>query len=225
MSTTNIPQNQTAPTTPYDKASNPTEAMGEGQRAPTVSQEQQTFEAPYPFTPDELWQKLLKVVELPEGHVTKQQVESIFDVRLQLIDQTNWQFKTDYPRYSVERGRDWYFDLVLAEESPTLSHFHFRWGQDPGRKKNIPFPPPPHSMCIVASNIMPDIEQRGWKLKYEHRLINYPPYSNTYTKGKLGKMELVFSSEPDDCLLSVHVAVVRKPDKVSPVKTLSDNPN
>lgn len=213
MPTKNTPQNQVAPKTPDGKAGDTMEAIAEGRNAQTPYQEQQSYEAPYPFTSDELWQKILKVVELPEGYVTKQQVESIFDVRLQLIDQSNWQIKTDYPWYSVKRGRDWYFDLVFVEESPTLSHFNFDWGQDPTWKERIRIPPPPAGMCILANDIMPDIELRGWKLKYEHRELYYPPYSNIYTKGKLGQLELVFSSEKDNCLMAISVAVVRKPEK------------
>ncbi len=37
---------------------------------------------PYPFTSDELWQKILKVAALPDGYVTHADVERIFGIRL-----------------------------------------------------------------------------------------------------------------------------------------------
>ena len=46
-----------------------------------------TFEAPYPFTADELWENILKVVDLPEGYATKEQVENIFGVTLKLNEE------------------------------------------------------------------------------------------------------------------------------------------
>ncbi len=170
------------------------------------------FEAPYPFTAQELWQKILKVVELPEGYVTRQQVESIFDVRLQKLEfpKDNINYRP-YPIYMATRGGNWYFDLGISESSPGQSHFALGWGES--RQRHPWFRPydssplPPHGMCLLPDQLMRDVEQRGWIFKPGPDYWHYSPavYSKNYIKGKRGVLSLVFFRQ-DHCLESVVIS-------------------
>jgi hypothetical protein len=159
----------------------------------------QTYQAPYSFTADDLWKNLLKVIELPNGHVTKEQVENIFGVTMNLDEVFQQQSKEDRYDYKNEYIYLGYFKSILNK-----SYFEFRWGQSSGQRRAI-FPRPPSGMCIDAFKIMPDITQRGWALKKEIRNVRDILNRNDYRKGKMGILRLEFFPY-DNCLFSVDIS-------------------
>lgn len=179
-------------------ATNTQQGADKGDAQPQKKQPEATNQTPYPFTADELWEKLLKVVELPEGHVTKEQVESIFGVTLKLDEEYLKKFQGHLYNLKTE-----YLYLGFVENSATESHFEFKWGQIPGQRRAV-FPRPPSGMCIKALKIMPGIELRGWELKRETRNIRDILDRNDYRKGKMGVLRMEFFPR-DNCLASIDI--------------------
>lgn len=175
-----------------------------------VKQPETSYEAPYPFTADELWEKLLKVVELPDGYITKERVESIFGVTLKLDEESQKKYQKKV--YYLKRGENWYFDLGVSEYSETETDFYFGWGNTPGERPGL-FPPPPPSMCINAFKIMPSIAQRGWNLKFESRMVHDIPNSNDYRKGKMGVLQIGFFPH-DNCLVEIKIFATKNADQL-----------
>ncbi len=163
-----------------------------------VKQPEASYEAPYPFTAEELWEKLLKVVDLPDGHVTKEGVEKIFGVTLKLDEEYLKKFH-GYLYYL----KDQYIYLTFIEKSETESHFQFEWAQRPGQHP-IAFPHPPTGMCINALKITHGIEERGWELKLETRNMRDLLNRNDYRKGELGGLRMEFFPY-DNCFASIDI--------------------
>jgi hypothetical protein len=167
----------------------------------------QSFEAPYPFTAEELWEKILKVVDLPEGYVTREQVENIFGVKLKLNEEVLKKYH--YKSYYVKRGENWYFNIGFREDSATESSFDFGWGKTLGQESMLS---PPSGMCIDAYKIMPSIVHRGWELKKEIRNVRDILDRNDYRKGKLGVLNLVISPH-DNCMSGIIIYSYKYADK------------
>lgn len=165
------------------------------------------YQASYPFTADELWGKLLKLVDLPDGHVTKELVESIFGVTLMLDEEFLRKFHEH--RYILKNQ---YMSLEFAESSATESSFEFKWGKTPGQS-HLTFAFPPPGMCIDAHKIMPDIAQRGWEFIRESRRSRDVPRSSVYRKGKMGVLRLEFFP-PENCLSGVVIYTIKKADQL-----------
>lgn len=161
-----------------------------------------TYKAPYPFTVDELWEKILKVAEQPEGYVTKEQVENIFGTKTKL----NEEFLKQYHEkiYSLEREIDWYFNMSVGENRPARSFFFFSWGEVPGQRSAEFPPPPPPGMCINVYKIRPDLPSRGWLLRREDKGTN-ELYSDSYRKGRVGVLTIEFFPS-DNCLRSIRIS-------------------
>lgn len=174
-----------------------------------IKQQEASYEAPYPFTAEELWEKLLKVVELPDGHVTKEQVEKIFGVTLKLDE--DYLKKFHGYLYNL---KDESINISFIEDSTTESHFRFEWGQIAGRHPAV-FPSPPYGMCINSLELMPSIEKRGWALKRETRNIRDLLNSNDYRKGGMGVLRISFFPH-DSCLASIDVFTSKLADQLVP---------
>lgn len=162
-----------------------------------------SYKAPYPFTADELWEKLLKVAELPGGYVTKEQVGAIFEVTMK----PNVEFLKQYHEklYSLEREKNWYFNMSVGDNKPAHSLFFFSWGNIPGQR-TAEFPPPsPAGMCINVYKIRPNLQRLGWALKREARGTNQLPYSDSYRKGRIGVLTIEFFPS-DNCLRSIRIS-------------------
>ena len=166
-----------------------------------------SHEAPYPFTADELWEKLLKLIKLPDGYVAKEQVESVFGVTLNLDEEYLKKFQGHLYNYKTE-----YLYLGFIENSTSESHFQFMWGQIPGQRRAV-FPRPPSGMCIDASKIIPSIVQRDWEIKQEVRNIRDILDRNIYRKGKMGVLRMEFFPR-DNCLASIDIFTSKLADKL-----------
>jgi hypothetical protein len=174
------------------------------------------YTAPYPFTADELWEKMLKVAGQREGYVTKDQVNKIFGTNLKL----NEIFQKQYHQkiYTLMRGKDWYFNLSVGENSPTRSFFFFSWGESPGQHTAEYPPPPPPGMCINVYKIRPNLYRRGWMLRREVRGTSEPIYSDTYrTGGRYGVLKIEFLPS-DNCLRTFRVSASHSEAEQLPIE-------
>ncbi len=165
---------------------------------------------PYPFTAEELWQKILKVAALPEGHVTREQVERIFGIKLPLDADAA---KVNHSSiYAVTRGVGWYFDMSVMENGKRQSRFTFAWGQARGPNA---LDYPPSGMCIGMDKVRADITTRGWKLAdtsggrfyIAQNTWEEIPYSDTYKIGQRSMLMVDFSggSSSDRCMGSIAI--------------------
>ena len=126
---------------------------------------------PYPFTPDEIQDKLMQVLKVPAEELSKEKVEAIFDMKMVNSDKliaesfnvdpghpgknTKW-----YRVYSQEKV-DWYFSLFIAVV-PNKTVFGFNlW--NPSKPLPVPLTLP---MCIDLQKVSEAIEHTnmGWKL-------------------------------------------------------------
>ncbi len=175
-----------------------------------------------PFSANELWARVLKIVELPEGAITKEFVERVFAVKL----------KTEQPalstsgqktlhRYIARRGDNWYFDITVTDNGNGLMDFNFDFAGVP---------------CIKADEITPSIEQSGWRLIGEERVqwphnpgssassalppksppLMFPDDRNIYRKGKIGALYLTFAHEAASCVLYISILTNPALDKMYP---------
>ncbi len=70
------------------------------------------FQPPYPFTVDELWAQILKLAALPEGHVTRADVERTFSIKLLEMQEP---VPPKHPTYRVMHPDDgWYFSTGIT---------------------------------------------------------------------------------------------------------------
>jgi hypothetical protein len=174
-------------------------------QAPQAKSEQQepTYKAPYPFTANELWEKLLKIAEQPEGYVTKEQVSGIFDVTMNPDEEYLKQFHEKI--YLLLREKSWYFNMSVGENIPSRSFFYFSWGEIPGQHSAEYPPPSPPGMCINTDRIKPELLKRGWLLKREDVGTHGLAYSDSYRKGRIGVLTIEFFPS-DNCLRSIRVS-------------------
>lgn len=119
---------------------------------------------PYPFTAEELQQKLMQVLRIPANDLSKEKVEEIFAMKFQnsgkLIPDslnTGLGHKRFYSVYSKALV-DWYFSLGMSVR-PTISSFDFTWWAYNNTPEPYVVP-----MCIDTRKILKDIEvlNVGW---------------------------------------------------------------
>lgn len=164
------------------------------------------FDAPYPFTANEFAEKLLKVLNSPDGFISKEQVEAIFNVSLPELDSSKrFDLKDKSKLFGLTGGKDWYFTLLVGDNSIQDSYFVFEWAKPPGINTSR-FLEAPKDMCIDPLIMMKGIEQRGWKLKSERRIIDQPiPFANYYRQGIQGGIHLTISRRTK-CLLGIRMS-------------------
>ncbi|MDD2686400.1 MAG: hypothetical protein PHY62_09605 [Gallionella sp.] len=178
-----------------------------GEKTMTDTQKQ-TIQTSQQFTADELWEKLLKVVELPNGYVTKEQLESIFGVKLNLEEKKPYPNSYRGKRYQVSDDLNFYMHII--DNGPTDSSFFFGW-KSPSEERFVVFPRPPSGICINAIETMPNIAQRGWELKRETRDIRDILDWNDYRKGESGVLKIEFFPR-DHCLASIRMFTSKDAD-------------
>lgn len=160
-----------------------------------------SYQAPYPFTVDELWGEILQVAGQPNGYVTKEQVENIFGVTMKLDEEFLKQYHAKV--YTLTRGKSWYFNMSIGDNMPTRSLFFFNWGDKP-EKHTVVFLPPPENMCIDVNKIGPALTKNGWSLRQENKGVDGSPDSNSYRKLKFGILTVEFFPS-DNCLQTIKI--------------------
>ncbi|WP_156479893.1 hypothetical protein [Collimonas pratensis] len=115
---------------------------------------------PYPFTPDELRQKLMQVLRIQENDLSKEKIEGIFEMKMLNSDRLLPESLNDGKWYKVYSNAsvDWYFAIGISV-IPHGTNFGFRWW-------NLAHSPDPYTvpMCLDILPLLKDIEglRLGW---------------------------------------------------------------
>ncbi len=147
------------------------------------------FEPPYPFTVDELWAQMLKLAALPEGHVTRADVERTFSIKLLEMQES---VPPKHPTYRImHQDDDWYFSTGITEKSKTESSYFFTWGNSSGDSPEHPSA----GMCITPAMVESGMKATGWTFadrKIQHtdpftgKPVHYKREERNYRKGRHG---------------------------------------
>jgi len=146
----------------------------------------------YPFGPDELRQKLMQVLRIPANDLSREKIESIFEMKMQnsdkllpdsLNDESNhgkW-----YKVYS-KATIDWYFSVGIAVV-PKMTNFGFRWWNSGNSPHPYVVP-----MCVDIKSVLKDIKDSnlGWiEVMPDARANLYGPYTtHDFNHGKGTRM-------------------------------------
>ncbi len=122
---------------------------------PTSTTANAKYNAPYPFTAQQLWDNILKVTALPNGNLDATLIENAFGTKLQtetlpMLGQT----------YLTHAGTDWYFSLKFIPNmlGPNFNFFSFNWSDSSSSLGTSP----PEKMCININDIKPSLLNQGW---------------------------------------------------------------
>jgi hypothetical protein len=140
--------------------------------SPSVNQ----WGPPYPFTAEELQQKLVQVLRIPANDLSKEIVEKIFDMRFQnsgKLAPDSLNYGLDPKKWYLVYSRshiDWYFAVGIGV-TPQSTNFGFGWW-------NSDSPPEPYTlpMCMDVQSVLKDINKLnlGWIEELPDPLIVYP---------------------------------------------------
>lgn len=167
-----------------------------------------TYDPPYPFTADELWEKLTELLAAPNGRVEPARVEQLFGFKFDHLAE-----KPNNPGfYEVKAHVSWFFDLGVIDPQNRWKQwgFYFNWGQTPGQPYN-PFPLAPQAMCIDGRHMLDTADKNGWKLEYDNGLLLKPPPNSYYTKGD-ATLRVIYVG---GCISSLDLMTTNLPHKTS----------
>lgn len=172
---------------------------------------------PYPFTREQLWKKMLEIAALPNGYVTRSDVERNFGVTLKAPLKRAPEGNTSHI-HVVQAGVSWYFDMGVEEISATESDFHFQWGRPPGTPLDrfTGLPPLPAGMCITREDVTSGLDAAGWQL------IGRTPEKSEVGKGVWAAMPnfrhyhknergMLYVEYQEGCLASITVSATDHP--------------
>jgi hypothetical protein len=146
------------------------------------------------------WGPLLKVAALPDGAVSRRDVEGLFHVSMQpYLGQANLPHTDHFIARPAAAGG---FTVSVWNERPGLSLFGFQWGGAPGDRVAA-FPMAPADTCLAKAQVGPALAARGWSLA---QTITYPdlPPAEIYRKGSTGFMRIYYLG-PNQCIGYVQI--------------------
>lgn len=113
------------------------------------------YQAPYPFTAQQFWAKMLKLTALPDGTLSKAQIEGALDMTM--LPDKDMSSTFNHPYFKTTSGVDWYFSSSFEPDMLGLkdAQFRFGWTDSSGSQ-------PPAGMCINANDVRPSIISQGW---------------------------------------------------------------
>ncbi len=165
------------------------------------------FEPPYPFTVDELWAQMLKLAALPEGYVTRADVEGTFAIKLLPSGQDP--DHPEPPTYEVmhtQWDESWYFTTGITEDSKTESTYFFAWGYGAYSPKQAPA-----GMCITPAMVESGMKATGWTFAdrkiqrtdpFTGKPVPYPHEEKIYRKGRHGVLRVDIKQ---GCLIELRI--------------------
>jgi hypothetical protein len=149
---------------------------------------------------------MLKLAALPEGYVTRADVERTFAIKLLPSGQDP--NHPEPPTYGVmHQDDDWYFTTSVTENSRTESSYYFLWGNDSGDRPRHA----PEGMCITPAMVESGMKATGWTLarrKFAHidpftgQPLRHKREQRNYRKGRRGVL-LVYLKK--GCLVELHI--------------------
>jgi hypothetical protein len=112
-----------------------------------------------PFRSDELWSKVLRLLNERSGAITKERLENVFGVRF-----TSVRRESDATTYLLKAGKDWYFDARVTiyndkfKFAAPLNGAHSQWFIGWGTV----FGGDSKHACITAEHARADLLASGW---------------------------------------------------------------
>jgi len=142
------------------------------------------YQAPYPFTAQELWTKILKVTALPDGDLGKSQIEDSFGVMLKPLSNPI----TERTIYRATAGKDWYFSLWLdpGKHKGSTAFFFFNWTNEISSSGEFP----PAGMCIKAGDVKSSLLNQGWVIQNSE----IDSFEDRYQKGATSVLRIPFDA-------------------------------
>lgn len=128
------------------------------------------------------WKSLEDIAALPNGAVSRRDVEGLFHVSmLPYVGQPNLPQNDHFiARPTAPDG----FTLSVWNEHPGLSLFGFQWGGGPSQAAAA-FPPAPAAACVAKAKVGAALAARGWTLTQTIAYVDLPP-AEIYRKGPTG---------------------------------------
>jgi uncharacterized membrane protein YhaH (DUF805 family) len=123
----------------------------------TATDDASPFSAPYPFSAQQLWDKLLIITALPTPTISPEQIETALGIKMQQLPSMSIG-----DNYAAHPGVEWYFPISLSEikvfgvNKQTLI---FEWDNKPSARGSAP----PTGMCINIYASEPSLQAQGWR--------------------------------------------------------------
>lgn len=164
------------------------------------------YKAPYPFTAQELWDKLLKITALSDGYISQAQIETALGTSLH-VDADMISYSKD-PALTTTAGVNWYFGLRLIPSTlfgQSSSQLYFDWADSSIQA-------PPDGMCINANDIKSSLFAQGWIVDSKDNEDGVILSRSEYKKGKDKAVSfLVISFDPTTrCIMELRLSAPTK---------------
>jgi hypothetical protein len=146
------------------------------------------------------WIPLQALAALPNGAVSRRDVEGLFHVSMQpYVGQPNLPHTDRFIARPTAPGG---FTLSAWSERPGVSLFGFQWGGGPNDPPAA-FPQPPANACVTKAQVSTALAARGWSLV---QTVAYPdlPAAEIYRKGPTGFLRAYYLG-PNQCLGYVQI--------------------
>jgi hypothetical protein len=166
------------------------------------------------------WTSLQALAALPNGAVSRHDVESLFHVAMQpYVSQPSLpQAERFIARPTTAGG----FTVSLLNERPGLSLLGFQWGGGPGEPAAA-FPPVPAQACVAKTKVGAALAARGWSLVQTLAYPELPP-AEIYRKGPTGFLRAYYLG-PNACLGYVQIISGVQTHPVMPEPALVPKPD
>jgi hypothetical protein len=147
------------------------------------------FNAPYPFTAQQLWANILKVTALPDGKLTQTEIENAFGTTLHPDSNPITKDTT----FKTSAGQNWYFSLSLKSSNlfGNNSEIFFLDWKDRASSYGSP---PPEGMCINVNDIKPSLLAQGW-IENTKKSSNDIMSKVEYDKGHLTGLIMAYDAD------------------------------
>lgn len=169
--------------------------QSKGKKMKSLPDKVDGFYQPFPFSREELIEKITKVLTTEDGLITKECVDTIFDVKLPVRVLGKDEIKDPHwTSYSLKPGVDWYFGIGLSRNQQ-WSMFHFYLNSTP---------------CIGAEEFQTIANNAGWKrinaAQFSH---NAPAMLREEYQRSNADAQLFIDLDPNSyCVKSIHVSNV-----------------
>lgn len=163
-----------------------------GKKMKSSSDKVEGFYPPFPFTREEIIEKITRVLTIEDGLITKDCVDTIFDVNLPVRVLGKDEIKEPlWTEYLLREGLDWYFAVTLAS-GPHKSMFSFYLNS---------------AVCIGAEEFQMIAKNAGWKrISPAQHFINAPAnLREEYVREIKGPRLFVDLNDSSYCIDSINV--------------------
>lgn len=168
---------------------------------------------PYPFTANELLEKLDEIIKLPAKQITRDKIQNIFSIKLPLYTLGEKEPTSSYQwvsnrkdsraiRYLARQGHEWYFNVQLDEYQDGQVNFMLDWGNDDIYSPKILA----NDLCLNVGELRNRLQTHGWK--YLDESMPARPGAgadSTYYSQKKNAILRLTSNQNSNCLAEISI--------------------